>query len=228
MPVLHDGTPARVHHAPQALMAVHAQRKYGLAIYQLVPVGNHAAVMDPAHAGAGCHIDGAVGSLRKVTDVEKAVFLRAGHLGEGTVFIDEHTRIAAADPQPAGGILIQGADGLGGDGPLRAEVPEACPVIAQQAAEAAHPQVAVLRLQDGVGLVGGKAVGLIEHSAHICRLTLRGPGRGAAQHRQHKAQQPRGKMTHSHCYHLLRGNSMMLHCNTFTLFFPSANHYIFI
>ena len=43
-------------------------------------------------------------------------------------------------------------------------------VEAQKAAVAAHPQVAVPRLQDGVCLVGRQAVGLVEYRSHIGRL----------------------------------------------------------
>ena len=55
---------------------------------------------------------------------------------------------------------------------------------AQKAAVAAHPRVAVPRLQDGVCLVGRQAVGLVEYRSHIGRLQLHRPRRDTAQHRR--------------------------------------------
>ena len=70
-------------------------------------------------------------------------------------------------------------------------------VEAQKAAVAAHPQVAVPRLQDGVCLVGRQAVGLVEYRSHIGRLQLHRPRRDTAQHRQQYRQQPCSFSIHS-------------------------------
>ena len=186
--VLQDGAFLGVHGAPEPVVGIDAQAVDGLARHPQVVQGDQLPVADLTHAGGGGHIDTAAAVLGKVADAEKAVFVRAGDGGKDVVFIEEHAGVAAADPQAAGGVLEQGADGGRGDGALIAEIAEGGAVVAEQAAEAAHPQVAVRRLQDGVGLVGGKAVVLVKDRAHIARL-LRGPGGGAAQHRQHSGQQ---------------------------------------
>lgn len=85
----------------------------------------------------------------------------------------------------------------GPNGALGAEIVEFGAVEAQKAAVAAHPQVAVPRLQDGVCLVGRQTVGLVEYRSHIGRLQLHRPRRDTAQHRQQYRQQPCSFSIHS-------------------------------
>ena len=100
--VLHDRALSRAHGAPQAAIAVDPQRISGFARYVRVAVGHQKSAADPAHAGGGGNVNGAVASLREIAYAQIAVLFRTGHGGKDAVFVDEHPGVAAADSQPAG------------------------------------------------------------------------------------------------------------------------------
>ena len=94
--VLHDRALSRAHGAPQAAIAVDPQRISGFARYVRVAVGHQKFAADPAHAGGGGNVNGAVASLREIAYAQIAVLFRTGHGGKDAVFVDEHPGVAMA------------------------------------------------------------------------------------------------------------------------------------
>ena len=96
--IMNDTNATRIQCHPQSVISICFHIINRISIYKTVYYRKQLIIRNGSNTRVGCHINGAVTGLRKITNTQKGKILRTGNLCKYIIFKTDHTLVICTNP----------------------------------------------------------------------------------------------------------------------------------